>query len=148
MNKKGYIQIAGAVIVIILIIFLTSVITVDRSQLIVKINYDRIEESNILTEKIPLIKSFSTPPENEGKYRLYVELKSRITGETLLIGAKNNMGEGEFYFSDVKIPSFDETLDLKIELKEYVNVLIIRDSLCKEIIIENGKIQEEREIRC
>lgn len=148
MNKKGYIQIAGAVIVIILIIFLTSVITVDRSQLIIKINYDRIEESNILTEKTPLIKSFSTPPENKGKYRLYVELKSRTTGETLLIGAKNNIGEGEFYFSDVKIPSFDETLDLKIELKEYVNVLITRDSLCKEIIIENGKIQEEREIRC
>ena len=148
MNKKGYAQIVSAIIVILIIVFLASIIQVDRTQLLIKIGNDKIVESHVISEKVALIKSFSTPPESEGNYRLYVELKSETTGETLLIGAKNNIGDGHFYFSDVKIPSFNDTLDLKIELKEYDNVLVTRDSKCKEIIIENGKIKQEKETWC
>ena len=148
MDMKGYTQ-WGVIILILIGILIVSQYKIEKTKLEVSVFNDKIENATIIVKEVPIFSLLTKPPELSGNYRIYLEITSEKTKETILISAKDRVGEDKFNFDIIK-PTFDDIWKIQVSLKKYDRFgnLIEKDKFCLRVEWLDQNVREERKIYC
>ena len=150
MNKKGYIQYILLLVVALFVTYAILKVTYSQQEVIVvSINNKYFTDIQMGFKSMPLTELFFHKNPS-GDYRLYIESESKIKGgEATYTFIQDKIGNGESIITNVHFPRYNDTWQIKFELKNQQYNLL--QSKCYYVMfINEGSVRklERAKIPC